>query len=264
LKFARFEESDAPALAELLADSSITRNVTSNGSSPERCLAAAGKRIAWYNDSWDEYGYGVYSLWAREPGLAPADRLLGWCGFVPPDDDDPDPEILYAIQADYRGLGLASEAARQAISWLFDTTPYPGVTAVIATPLNPGSVNVVTKLGMRLRHRMAYSVFLPDEALADEVVEYEIWRLAREPMEDLDRLVEQVAFRAGQLSTVTSLTPRQIMGGLSESLSQRLGQGVAAEDLDRYQANLSNHFERGCKDAYMDCYHVGKQQWQQA
>ena len=137
LKYDRFDESDVPALAALLADPSITRNITANGSTRERCLASAGKRIDWHNSTWDEFGYGVWALRACEPALAPADLLLGWCGFIPPDDDEPDPEILYAIRDDYRGQGFASEAAKHAISWLFNNTSYRGITAVISTPLNP-------------------------------------------------------------------------------------------------------------------------------
>lgn len=261
LKFEKFNESKAPALAELLADPTITRNITTNGSTPERCLASARKRISWHNSSWEQYGYGVWSLRARELSLAPTDRLLGWCGFIPPDGDDPDPEILYAIRDDYRGIGLASEAARHVISCLFDATPYQGVTAVISTPLNPGSVNVVTKLGMNYRNRMEFSLFLSGNELADEVVEYEIWRLAYGPMEDLDSLIEQVAFRAGQLSTVTSLTAQQILDFLSDSLLKRYKQGGTVKERDQHQAIMSMVFNRGCNDAYMDCYHVTREQW---
>ena len=265
LKFEQFNESDAPALAELLADSSITRNITTNGSTPERCLASALKRIAWHNSTWEQYGYGVWSLRAHEPRLAPTDRMLGWCGFIPPDGDDPDPEILYAIRDDYRGIGLASEAASHAISYLFDTTPYTGVTAVISTPLNPGSVNVVKKLGMNFRNRMEFSLFLSGSELADEVVEYEIWRLAYGPTDDLDNLIGQVAFRAGQLSTVTSLTVRQILDYLSDSLLKRSKQeGTTNQrDWDQHQTNISIVFNRGRNDAYMDCYHVTREQWLQ-
>lgn len=261
LNFEHFNESDAPALAELLADSSITRNITANGSTPERCLASARKRIEWHNSTWEKFGYGVWALRARESDLAPPERLLGWCGFIPPDGDDPDPEILYAIRDDYRGIGLASEAARHVISFLFDTTPYQGVTAVISTPLNPGSVNVVTKLGMSYRIRMGFSLFLSGNELADEVAEYEIWRLAYGPMEDLDNLIEQVAFRAGQLSTVTSLPTQQILDFLSESLLKRYMQGGSVKERDHHQTTLSKVFNRGCNDAYMDCYHVTREQW---
>ena len=48
-----FDDADVEALAQLLADTSLTRNITANGSSPERCLAAARQRIDWHNSTWD-------------------------------------------------------------------------------------------------------------------------------------------------------------------------------------------------------------------
>lgn len=261
LKFTRFEEADAPALAELIADASITRNITANGSSPERCLDTAHWRIGWHNSTWEEYGYGVWALRARAPELAGADRLLGWCGFIPPDDEDEDPEVIYAIDAAYRGRGLASEAARHAISWLFDSTDYACVTAVISARLNPGSVNVVTKLGLTDSGRMPFSVFVPGQERADEIVEYEVWRLAHGPMESLDTLVEQVALRAGQLSTMTSLTPKRVPELLSESLAQRCQTVGEVKQQDRHRALLKELFDAGRSDGYMDCYRVTRERW---
>jgi RimJ/RimL family protein N-acetyltransferase len=261
LKFARFDDADAPELASLLADASLTRNITANGSSTERCLATARWRIAWHNSTWERYGYGVWALRACAPELAGVDRLLGWCGFIPPDEDVEDPEIIYAIDAAYRGIGLASEAARQAISWLFEATDYAGVTAVISARLNPGSVKVVTKLGLVQRGRMPFSVFLSGEEQADEIVEYEIWRLAHGPVETLDTLVEQVAFRAGQLSTVTSLTPARLHELLMESLAQRCQAMGEVKRQDQYRALLIKTFDAGRGDGHMDCYHVTRERW---
>ena len=262
LSFSRFEDANAPALAELIADASITRNITANGASPEKCLATARWRIGWHNSTWEEYGYGVWALRARAPELAGPNKLLGWCGFIPPDEGEvEDPEVIYAIDAAYRGRGLASEAARHAISWLFYATGYTGVTAVISARLNPGSVSVVTKLGLVHNGRMPFSVFIPGQERADEIAEYEIWRLAHGPVDTLETLVEQVAFRAGQLSTVTSLTPAALIESLSESLAQRCqGIGEVARRA-RYQALLSETFDAGRSDGFMDCYHVTRERW---
>ena len=261
LLFERFEQSDSEALAALLADSSITRNITTNGSSAERCLASAHRRIEWHNGYWAETGYGVWALRAKSPDLAPAGRLLGWCGFVPPDDDDPDPEILYAIDRDFRGRGLASEAARESIDWLFRHTEYGGVTAVIFSRLNPGSVAVVSKLGLRYRRRMPFSVFLTDGALADEVAEYEIWRLGGDSTDDLEMLVEQTAFRAGQTSTVARTSPASIRERLAASLAQRVAGSPLEVELSRLAGLLQESFGRGAAEAYMDCYHLERETW---
>lgn len=257
IRFEVFEDGDAPALAALLADTSITRNITTNGSTPERCLASARRRIAWHNSYAEQQGYRVWALRARSPGLAPPDRLLGWCGFVPPDDDSPDPEILYAVDRDFRGIGIAGEAAAQAIAWLFGNTVHQGVSAVIFARLNPASVAVVSKLGFRLDGRMDFSLFLSSSELADEVAEYEIWRLRHGGADDLGRLVEETAFRAGQLSTVTSMSAREILHGLRGSLDARATGGAGGE----LRAVVERSFGLGAAEAYMDCYHLSRERW---
>lgn len=261
LIYEQFQASDAPSLAALLADPSLTRNITANGASEESCLAFAHKRINWHNSTWEDRGYGVWALRARGSRLAPRERLLGWCGFVPADGDDPDPEILYAIDGDFRGQGIASEAARHSISWLFDQTDYGGVTAVISTRLNPGSVNVVTKLGFVARGKMDFELFLSNRELADEVVDYEIWRLAQDSTTNLDSLVEQVAYRSGQLSRVTSLPSGRIRQLLVESLSQRFSGDAMARQRQRLQQSLEAEYRKGQDEAYMDCYHVRRGHW---
>ena len=264
LRLEPFAETDAEALAALLADPSITRNITANGSSPERCLASARKRIDWHNNAWQQHGYGVWALRAQDSGLAPPDRLLGWCGFVPPDGDEPDPEILYAIDREFRGRGIAAEAASAAIDWLFRETEYAGVTAVIFSRLNPGSVAVVSKLGLRPHGQMAFSVFLSSGSLADEVAEYEIWRLAEDSADELDTLVEQSAFRAGQLGTVTSIAAGEILKSLSAALATRCAKAQDPAEQARLQAVLEQAFEAGRAAAYMDCYHLGRERWFEA
>ena len=258
LAFTRFAEADVAALAGLLADPGITRNITADGSTPPRCREFAARRIAWHNGAWDSHGYGVWALRAHSAELAPADRLLGWCGFAPPDDDAPDPEILYAIHADYRGIGLASEAARHAIGQLFESTDYAGVTAVISARLNPGSVKVVDRLGFRRRGRMPFALFLGEDGLADEVLGYETWRLGEAPADDLDDLLEQVAFRAGQLSTVAAMDPLDARESLRVSLARREPPPTQRQRLER---KLGELFDAGRDDAYMDCYYLDRDRW---
>lgn len=264
VRFEPFDAADASALAALLADSSITRHITTNGSTPARCLASARRRIDWHNSYADQKGYRVWALRARSENLAPADRLLGWCGFVPADDDSPDPEILYAIDSEFRGIGLASEAAACAIAWLFENTACTGVTAVIFARLNPGSVAVVTKLGLQPAGSMNFSLFLSSSELADEVAEYEVWRLRHDPADNLQQLAETAAFRAGQLSTITSMPADEVVGGLLASLASRLAANDATSAAGELQATVENAFRRGSAEAYMDCFHLSRERWLQA
>ena len=115
LRFDRFGDGDAGDLAAILTDPEVTRNITANGSTDERCAATARNRIAWHNSTWDEKGYGVWALRARDDTIAPPGKAIGWCGFVPPDIDAEEPEILYGLVRDVWGMGLGQEAARAAI-----------------------------------------------------------------------------------------------------------------------------------------------------
>jgi hypothetical protein len=108
--------------------------------------------------------------------------------------------------------------------------PLPGRHRSNLYPLNPGSVGVVTKLGMNYRNRMAFSLFISESELADDVAEYEIWRLANDSTQDTDSLVEQVAFRTGQLSRVTSLSAEQLLGLLSDSLLEHYRQKTTEKE----------------------------------
>ena len=176
LAFTRFCDSDAAELAELLRDPEITRTITANAATPQKRAACARHRIAWHNGAWDTRGYGVWALRAKDLPAKQAERLIGWCGFTEPDVGE-DPEILYGLARDCWGRGLASEAAAASIDWLFAHTKAGDVSALIMARLNPGSLKVTERLGFTRRGTMSFADFLPDPVLAEDVLDYEIWRL---------------------------------------------------------------------------------------
>ena len=102
-------DEDRADLAALLGDPELTRNITANGSTPERCRQTAGQRIAWHNSSWQTLGFGVWALRLSGPALAlpgaiaRPNRIVGWCGFAEADVPGEDPEILYGLSRDCRG-----------------------------------------------------------------------------------------------------------------------------------------------------------------
>jgi RimJ/RimL family protein N-acetyltransferase len=91
---------------------------------------------------------------ARERGLPMwivqahgADELIGFCGFrVIPGTGEV--ELLYALRQEHTGKGLATEAARTAIEWLFAAHPLARVIAGTDPP-NLASFRVMERLGMR-------------------------------------------------------------------------------------------------------------------
>lgn len=254
LQFNRFGEADADDLAAILADPEVTRHITANGSTAERCAIAARNRIAWHNADWADKGYGVWALRSRQPDIAPPEKVIGWCGFVPPDIDADEPEILYGLAREVWGIGLGQEAARAAISWLFDTTALAGVSAIISTELNPASVKVVTKLGMTQRGTLAFTDFLPDKDLAQDVLAYEQWRLAEGHSDDLDALVFQSAYRAGQLMAVCDANPATMERDLVGAAARRMIDATKASDA------VSNAFKAGMANPTMDWYFLDRQE----
>ena len=90
--------------------------------------------------------------------------LAGEGGFKGPPDGSNEVEIGYALVPEYRGRGLATEAARGLVGWAFS---HPGVAAVRAETLPDGhaSIRVLEKVGMRF------------EGATEEVLR---WRLDRQ------------------------------------------------------------------------------------
>jgi RimJ/RimL family protein N-acetyltransferase len=77
------------------------------------------------------------------------DRVLaGEGGFKGGPDESNEMEIGYAIVPEYRGRGIATEAAGGLVGWAFS---HPEVTAVKAETLPDGhaSIRVLEKLGMK-------------------------------------------------------------------------------------------------------------------
>ncbi len=250
-----FSEKDAYALAEILAEPEVTRNITADCSNPEKCLSSARRRIGWHNASWETHGYGTWAVTSGDSSIAPPGTLLGWCGFTEP-DIGVDPEILYGLAPACWGRGVATEAARAAIMWLFGNTQCGGVSAVLFGQVNPASAAVTAKLGMTLRGTMAMKDFLPDAELARSVLDYEIWRLAEGRCLDPELLLFQAPFKGGQ---VASLGIRDAAAVEADFVAAALGRAdFAGRDRDDLGALVRETFRRGMAESALDWYHVAR------
>lgn len=250
--------ADVPALAAILADPDVTKNITADASSPERCSQAAAARIARYARSWDEHGYGVWGVRAADGTAAPHGSLLGWCGFSAPDHGDA-PEILYGLAPACWGQGLATEAARAAIDWLFSARPVPGVAALVFGRINPASAAVLARLGLRLNGRTAMPDFLPDRAFAGTVLDYEIWRLGHGATRDRVALLFQAPYRGGQFASLGIREP---------AVAERAFQDAArirpdCADIDRatLDRRVADAFRQGLAEPYLDSYRLDRVDW---
>ncbi|GAA5345400.1 ribosomal-protein-alanine N-acetyltransferase [Planifilum fimeticola] len=90
-------------------------------------------------------GHGLYATVHRESG-----RLIGRCGLVTQEVDGVEElEVGYLIDRNYRGQGLATEAARALRDFAFRTKPVDRVISLIQSPNLP-SRRVAEKNGMHL------------------------------------------------------------------------------------------------------------------
>jgi RimJ/RimL family protein N-acetyltransferase len=255
LRLQIFSEADIPALADILAEPDVAKNIVANGSSPERCRAAAAYRIRWHNSAWDKHGYGV---WAVKSG---AGALLGWCGFAEPDIEGHDPEILYGFGPQHWGQGFAQEAARGAIDWLFRETGEAGVSAIIFGKLNPVSVALTAKFGMTKRGTMAMAEFLTDPKRAQDIVDYELWRLAEGTTRDPVALLFQAPFKGGQFSTLYAGDKDAIAQAFCDAARRRADfTSMNAAERDRH---VRAAFQQGVAEPSLDWYHVARAAWRQ-
>lgn len=259
LRLDRFKEEDLEGLAAVLADPEVTRNITANASTPERCLAAAEKRIAWHTQSWSDHGYGVWALRLTQKRSSPPERIVGWCGFAPPDFEGEDPEILYGLARDCWGRGLATEAARGAITWLFEQTSVEKLSALIFQRLNPGSLRVAARLGMIRAGTMPYNDFMSNPELSMEVLDYEIWRLREGSCIDEDALLFQAPYKAGQLVSTEIAEPERVERALQQSAETRASYGnLEPSGLKR---RVSEAFRLGFNEAYVERYRLTCSDW---
>lgn len=103
---------------------------------------------AWVEDEirrsaarFEAGGAGLWTLLERD-----APRLVGFVGFRP-FFEPPELQLLYGLAPEHWGRGLATEAARAAITYAFRDLGFPEVRAATDVP-NAASIAVLERLGM--------------------------------------------------------------------------------------------------------------------
>ena len=90
---------------------------------------------------WQEHGYGHWAVTLKEEG-----RLAGWDGleYLPETDEN---EVAYLLSHQVWGQGYATQAARAAVRYGFDTTGLRSIIGLVH-PENSGSIRVLEKCGL--------------------------------------------------------------------------------------------------------------------
>lgn len=284
-----FRPGDASALAAILRAPEVAKGILANGSTPARARAAATRRIAWHNATWESHGYGIWAL--RRAAFAPNDAkrpdtqpsgtqppedsatplrrgrgrgrrllpgpgaLIGWCGFTQPELGQ-DPELLYGLDPSCWHQGLAAEAAEAALRWLFTATPHRAAAAAIFGRVNPGSTRLIERLGFERQGRLAIADFLHDRVLARDIIAYETWRLGRSKSATPERLLFEAPFKAGQIASLFAAERTRIADALRTAASARKD----LRHLDHAERLLlvRDAFEAGLAEPWLDWWRKGK------
>jgi RimJ/RimL family protein N-acetyltransferase len=131
---------DFAPYAAMLADDDTARFITARG----RGLTGteAWSETVWLVGHWQMLGYGMFVVEERATGA-----FLGRIGPLHP-PWWPDLEMAWALAPAARGRGYATEAARAAIGWTFESLVIDRMVSIIH-PLNAASQAVAARLGQR-------------------------------------------------------------------------------------------------------------------
>ena len=198
LTLRRWNDDDAAAMERLLSDPYVAICIMCDASTPQKCRAAAKRRINWFNSYW-ESGYGVRAVAIADPALGTPGEIIGWCGVAGYGGSQGEPEILYGLRREYWGKGLAFEASRAALDDFFATTDEPSVCAIIFEQLNANSVLLAEKLGLTKHRRVAFADFSPGEELRQQTLDYAEWCIGCPQAHEDPELMMSAAAKAGLL-----------------------------------------------------------------
>jgi ribosomal-protein-alanine N-acetyltransferase len=148
LRFRPFRASDLDDLAALYGDPEVMRFL---GDGQPRDREQTRERLDRMVGHWRAHGFGVWALFARGGGF------VGRCG-VAYRHHPSEAELVYALARAAWGQGLATEAARAALTYALAVVGLPRVVA-FARAENVASRRVLEKAGMTLVGPHAYRGF---------------------------------------------------------------------------------------------------------
>jgi len=98
--------------------------------------------MAYIAKHWEEKGYGIWAVAEKRSG-----KIIGHCGlnYVQQNDET---EVLYAFGKQYWGRGYATEAAKAALEFGFDTAGLDRIVAFAKTD-NAASRRIIEKIGLK-------------------------------------------------------------------------------------------------------------------
>jgi RimJ/RimL family protein N-acetyltransferase len=135
----RLEPADLDALVRWNADPEFTRHLA-GPQTREQTIEALER----WQRHWDEHGFGLLAVVDKASGAT-----IGRTGPQYHRAWPHDPEIGWALDPDWWGRGVATEAGHASIDWAFGELGFARVVS-ITTEANLASRRVMAKLGFEL------------------------------------------------------------------------------------------------------------------
>ena len=143
LRLRRLREGDRGIVARWNADPLFTRYLAG-----VQTRAESDAGFDRWQRHWDEHGFGLLGVEWAESG-----ELIGRTGPQFHSAWPHDPEIGWALDPEWWGRGVATEAGAASIAWSFGDLDLERVVS-ITTEENTGSRRVMAKLGFALLERV--------------------------------------------------------------------------------------------------------------
>jgi ribosomal-protein-alanine N-acetyltransferase len=135
----KFKPDDLDKLIELRSDTEVNQYL---GGARLQNPEAIAKRLEFYFECYDKFGFGVTAMIWKETG-----EMIGWSGLMPLEDTG-EIEVGYGMSKEFWGKGIGLETARAWLDYGFNKAGLTRIVAV-AQPENTGSWRIMEKCGMR-------------------------------------------------------------------------------------------------------------------
>jgi RimJ/RimL family protein N-acetyltransferase len=138
------ELADAPALMDIIWDPEVVERKQVTLLEPPGGLDLAVKNTGDMIRQWQARGYGQWSVVEKSTG-----QVIGVVGLYHPPGGERDADLGWIVHRSRRGRGFATEAARAALTWIWDRTSIDRIVSLIG-PDDSRSIRVAMKIGEHL------------------------------------------------------------------------------------------------------------------
>lgn len=135
----KFTYDDLECLIDLRSDEEVIKYL---GGRQMQNPEAIEKRLRFYLDCYEKYGYGMGAMIWKKTG-----EMFGWSGLQPLEETG-ETEVGYGMVKEFWGKGIGYECARAWLEYGFKTANAERIVAV-AAPENTGSWRIMEKCGMK-------------------------------------------------------------------------------------------------------------------